>query len=76
MRDHGPNQLGDMLNFRRIWGDGILTSETRGQGLSLYDAARAKGVTFASEAAPQDRFINANGMRFHYLEWGDPQSPP
>ena len=53
-----------------------MTSKTSGQGLSLYDAARAKGVTFASEAAPRDRFIDANGMRFHYLEWGDPQSPP
>ena len=57
-------------------GDDTLTSKTSGQGLSLYDAARAKGVTFASEVAPQDRFIDANGMRFHYLEWGDPQSPP
>ena len=53
-----------------------MTSKTSGQGLSLYDAARAKGVTFASEAAPRDRFIDANGMRFHYLEWGDPHSPP
>jgi pimeloyl-ACP methyl ester carboxylesterase len=56
--------------------DGIVTAKTSGQGLSLYDAARAKGVTFAGEAAPEDRFIGANGMRFHYLEWGDPQSPP
>ena len=30
------------------------------------------GVTFASEAAPQDRFLDANGMRFHYLRWGAP----
>ena len=53
-----------------------MASKTSGHGLSLYDAARAKGVTFASEAAPRDRFIDANSMRFHYLEWGDPQSPP
>ena len=68
--------IGPHAELQTDLGDGILTSETKGQGLSLYDAARAKGVTFASEAAPQDRFIDANGMRFHYLEWGDPQSPP
>ncbi|MCI0440578.1 MAG: alpha/beta hydrolase [Chloroflexi bacterium] len=46
------------------------------QGLSLHDAARAAGVTFEKDWVPQDRFINANGLRFHYLEWGDAGSPP
>lgn len=27
-------------------------------------------------AAYRDQFIAVNGMRFHYLEWGDPSAPP
>ena len=34
------------------------------------------GVKFTNENAPQDKFVNANGMRFHYLEWGNPDNPP
>ena len=34
------------------------------------------GVTFASEAAPRDRFVDANGLRFHYLDWGEADAPP
>jgi pimeloyl-ACP methyl ester carboxylesterase len=44
--------------------------------MNLYDAARAMGVTFTTEAVPQDRFVTADGRRFHYLEWGEPDSPP
>jgi esterase len=25
---------------------------------------------------PQDGFVQANGLRFHYLEWGSPDRPP
>ncbi len=53
-----------------------MTSQASKQALSLYDAARAMGVKFTNENAPQDKFVNANGMRFHYLEWGNPDSPP
>ena len=54
-----------------------MTSQTGAQGgLSLYDAARAMGVTFAEETAPTDKFVTANGMRFHYLDWGEPSNPP
>ncbi len=53
-----------------------MSSQAVQQGLSLYDAARAMGVKFANENAPQDRFVNANGMRFHYLEWGKSDNPP
>lgn len=53
-----------------------MTTDSASQGLSLYDAARAKGVTFTKETVPQDKFVNANGMRFHYLDWGDPSNPP
>ena len=53
-----------------------MTSQASKQALSLYDAARAMGVKFTNENAPQDKFVNANGMRFHYLEWGNPDNPP
>ena len=43
--------------------------------MTLHDAARAAGVTFAEDALPQDRYVTANGLRFHYLEWGDPANP-
>ncbi len=53
-----------------------MTTEASGKGLSLYDAAEAMGVPFENKAVPQDKYVNANGMRFHYLEWGDPSNPP
>ena len=52
------------------------TASAAAQGLSLHAAARAMGVKFAADAVPQDKFAAANGMRFHYLEWGSPDSPP
>ena len=53
-----------------------MTSQASKQALSLYDAARAMGVKFTNENAPQDKFVDADGMRFHYLEWGNPCNPP
>ena len=41
-------------------------------GLTLHQAARQMGVPFTQENEPADRFVDANGLRFHYLEWGDP----
>ena len=46
------------------------------QSPSLYEAARAVGVRFTNEPVPTDRFATANGLRFHYLEWGSPNNPP
>lgn len=43
---------------------------------SLFDMARASGVVFSREAVPLDRFVTANGMRFHYLDWGSADGPP
>jgi len=45
------------------------------QGLSLYDAAREVGVSFEKEWKPESKSIEVNGMKFHYLEWGDPTNP-
>ena len=44
-------------------------------GLSLHEAARRMGVPFTRENEPTDRFVDANGLRFHYLEWGSPSDP-
>lgn len=44
-------------------------------GMSLFDAARAAGVSFAEEHTPADRFVEANGMRLHYLDWGNEHLP-
>ena len=44
-------------------------------GLSLHEAARRMGVPFIHENEPVDRFVEANGLRFHCLEWGDPAKP-
>ena len=53
-----------------------MTSSAAGKGMSLYDAARATGVTFAEDTVPEDRYITANGLRFHYQDWGDQSNPP
>ena len=45
-------------------------------GLSLYDAARAMGVVFTTEAVPTDREVPVNGVRLHYLDWGNEDKPP
>ena len=44
-------------------------------GLSLHEAARRMGVPFVEENEPADRFVDANGLRFHCLEWGNPANP-
>ena len=39
---------------------------------SLHEAARAMGVEFVGEPTPREAFVEANGLRFHYLDWGSP----
>ena len=46
------------------------------QGLSLHNAARESGVSFSKEWLPQSKWVQANNLNFHYLEWGDPTKPP
>ncbi len=45
------------------------------QGLSLYEAAKQKGIPFTIPNKPDDRVISVRNMTFHYLEWGDPNRP-
>ena len=48
---------------------------TESQGLSLHNAARESGVSFSHEWIPESKSVKANGLNFHYLEWGDPSKP-
>jgi pimeloyl-ACP methyl ester carboxylesterase len=43
--------------------------------MHVFDAARAAGVTFTAEVLPEDKFVQANGMRLHYLDWGNHDKP-
>ena len=52
----------------------MTTVEAHG-GMSLFNAARAAGITFTSEVLPEDKFVQANGMCLHYLDWGNPAKP-
>jgi pimeloyl-ACP methyl ester carboxylesterase len=52
----------------------MTTAEAMG-GMSLFAAARAAGITFTAEVLPQDKFVHANGMRLHYLDWGNSAMP-
>jgi pimeloyl-ACP methyl ester carboxylesterase len=44
--------------------------------LSLLMLATAAQAQRAATRAPEDRFVTVNGMRLHYLEWGDAGAPP
>ena len=52
-----------------------MTPKNISQGLSLHDAARAVGVTFSAEVEPKDEYVEANGLRLHFLDWGNPGKP-
>ena len=41
------------------------------KGLSLYEAAKSSGDNFSKEWVPSSNYIKANGLNFHYLEWGE-----
>lgn len=45
------------------------------EGLSLLDAAKAAGIPFNRQVEPQDEFITLDGLRFHYLDWGNDDKP-
>ena len=51
------------------------TAQEQLGGMPLFRAARAAGVSFKEEFAPIDREVKANGMRFHYLDWGNADKP-
>lgn len=46
------------------------------EGLSLFEAARAVGVSFSREVEPVDREVTVNNFRYHYLDWGGEDKEP
>ena len=46
------------------------------EGFSLFQAARAIGVSFDREVEPKDKRVIANGLDLHYLDWGTEGRPP
>jgi pimeloyl-ACP methyl ester carboxylesterase len=52
----------------------MTTAETLG-GMNVFDAARAAGILFTAEVGPEDHYVEANGMRLHYLDWGNRTKP-
>ncbi len=49
--------------------------DTRYSDPTLLDMARKAGVTVAPGDLPLDREVRANGLRLHYLDWGDDGKP-
>ena len=45
-------------------------------GMPLLEAARAIGLTIEAPAEPTDGSVSANGLNFHYLDWGNEHLPP
>ena len=53
-----------------------MTGNTASAGLPLFEAARAMGVPFGEPVLPVSRTVEANGLRFHLLDWGTEGKPP
>lgn len=44
-------------------------------GMTVFDAARAIGIDVKEDVVPEDKFVTANGLKLHYLDWGNPSKP-
>ena len=62
--------------FRRELADTEVAVSLQKEGLSLFEAARAKKIPFSREVEPRDREVTANGLRLHYLDWGTEGKQP
>ena len=47
-----------------------------GAMLILLSVAAPIAHAQTAQAAPTDRFLTVNGLRLHYLDWGNPEKPP
>ncbi|MBI2862647.1 MAG: alpha/beta hydrolase [Chloroflexi bacterium] len=45
-------------------------------GLPLIEAARRAGVTIVDESEPEDKYVDVDGLRMHYLDWGTAGKQP
>lgn len=61
-----------MIQFSQVY---EVCMSIESQGLSLYEAARQKGIPFTSHNAPTDCTLSVRDMTFHYLEWGNSNDP-
>ena len=61
-----------MIQFSQVY---EVCMSIESQGLSLYEAARQKGIHFTSHNAPTDCTLSVRDMTFHYLEWGNSNDP-
>jgi pimeloyl-ACP methyl ester carboxylesterase len=52
-----------------------MTSETRDYRDLMAAAAKAAGLQPRAIVQPSDHWVTLNGIRFHYLDWGNPQLP-
>src|SRR5690242_9354111 len=43
---------------------------------ALLAAARSFGLEFEDTTPPVDRYLDSNGLRMHYLDWGQAGKPP
>ena len=46
------------------------------EGLSLFQAAKLAGVEFTRSVTPKNKTIELNGLKFHYLDWGNENKAP
>ncbi|HXR45041.1 MAG TPA: alpha/beta fold hydrolase, partial [Pseudolysinimonas sp.] len=45
-------------------------------GLSLLTLAVLAAQAPGTARQPEDRFVTSDGLRIHYLDWGNPSAPP
>jgi len=41
----------------------------------MIEAAKTQGIEAAGASAPTDHWVTLNGIKFHYLDWGNPDKP-
>ena len=52
-----------------------MTTQTRDYREPMAAAARAAGLHPSAIVQPEDRWVSLNGIRFHYLDWGNEHLP-
>ncbi|MSQ29554.1 MAG: alpha/beta hydrolase [Dehalococcoidia bacterium] len=63
-----------MLTARRD-GSVTMTSQVQSDTELMAAAAKAAGIQPPDIVQPEERWVPLNGIRFHYLDWGNPQLP-
>src|SRR5579883_1871777 len=53
-----------------------MTTQTTDYTAEMAACAAAIGLAPTAIVQPEDRWVELNGIRFHYLDWGNPQRYP